>query len=242
MSSLTLFCPHCHHGHDIPEHYLAEQPSRLLKCANCGHVWRHSMQDIPEYEKRLRDLLPQENPIASHTSPNFSLSSQKQIYKKAVHHYHLDWWLLVISCIIAGLVLFVEVGTIPNFDWFYTQSNTFVRSLFQKISPTDTALRNDVSLHVLTSTLEGSKESPILVVKGEIHNPSANTYTLPVINVHLMDTKEDGSLETRCTWEHTVDPLKIEPGEKRAFETRGDAKSHQLPASILLQFKQDVVL
>ena len=242
MSSLTLSCPQCHHGHDIPEHYFAEQPSRLLKCAGCGHVWRYSTTEMPEYERRLRDLLPQETAMDPHPSQSMSLNSQKQIYKKAVHHYHLDWWLLVIACITAGLVLFVEVGTIPNFDWLYTQSSTFVRSLFQKISPYDTALRNDVSLHVLASTLEGSKESPILIVKGEIHNTSTHTYVLPIINVHLMDTKEDGNLATRCTWAYQSNALTIEPGEKRPFETQGDAKSLHLPSSILLQFKQDVSL
>jgi hypothetical protein len=164
----------------------------------------------------------------------------KANYKRAVHHYHMDWWILVIASIIALLILFREVGGLPNFNWFGVQTQSFFRNLMNKILPPDRTFRDNVTLNVLTSNLTLKDKESTLTVKGEVVNHSKDAQNLPPITIKLMDKCTDGNGElcVRHAWDHTMEGLPLKPGERRIFEASGPALKDTLPSTVLMSFEK----
>ena len=159
-------------------------------------------------------------------------------YKRAVHRYNLDWWLLIIGAIIAVSVIVNEVGSIPSLNWFYVQAYNAVSRIRHAIFPDDYAFKKDVSLQVLTSKLSGEGNEAVLHVKCEVVNNSETQKFLPEVSVSLMDKGSDGDLVLRTVWEHKIPDMPINPGERRIFETSGPCLKDTLPETVKVAFRE----
>lgn len=238
MTPHMIPCPNCGHLHEVPGHHFENKDSRLLRCANCDHIWRHFKNPLPEYEQRLRT--PPPPTIMDNTVHLISGFKKKDNYKRAVHHYHMDWWILAIASIIALLILFREVGGLPNINWFWVETQSFFGRLTNKLLPPDMAFRDNLTLNVLTSNLTLKDKASILTVKGEVVNHSEHSKTLPPITIKLMDKCADGNGELclRHTWDYKMEGLPLNPGERRIFEASGPALKDTLPSTVMLSFQK----
>ncbi len=239
MASYHISCPRCSHTHDVPEHHIKDKESRLLKCAQCDHIWRHFKNPLAEFEQKL--YIPQSPPpILEPDVRVVGAFKNRDNYKRAVHHYHMDWWLLVIGAIVTVFVLIKEVGTLPNLSWFFVQiQNIYLYITKNVFSSNDTAMKENITLNILTSHLSLQGNQSILKIKGEVINHSKSPQAIPPIAVKLMDKCEagNGELCLRHAWKHHIDDGPMKPGERRIFETTGNSMQEVLPTTVLLNFE-----
>ncbi len=257
MSILKISCPMCQHSHDVPLIYLRGE-SRLLKCAQCEHVWRYlkPLEAVPENQAVIQEVPLSRQGIMPPPLPSsiedegeqqeFQSSPrlEREGYKKTVQHYHLDWWLLLIACIIAGFVIFREIGSVPNIPWFYNQAHSFFLKVLHSVhlpssgekAPIESSAK--LTLNVLTSHLHMENDEPVITVKGEVINNTKESMDLPVVSVRIMDKcEEEGGLCERHAWTHVIEGGALKPGEQRVFESKGPCKRNEQPESIHLEFE-----
>lgn len=275
MSVFRIACPQCHHEHDVPTHHFTKE-SRLLKCAQCEHVWRHYLTPAPVEEqtkretppvvkdqppqqmprKKIKTLSPQPSQSYSPPQNERNIESfpplppslppvEKRRYRETVHHYHLDWWLLLIACIIAGIVIVREIGSVPNLSWLYNQTHTLISSVLRSLHFSKEEIKkvdphsSELSLNILTSHLSLNPEGePVITIKGEIINNTQEMQDSPGILIRLMDKEDNGSeLIERHSWSYTLDKGPLKPGEHTVFETTGPCKKNTQPEAIQLDFE-----
>lgn len=236
MAFYQISCPNCHHIHAVPEHYLKDRGSRLLKCAKCAHVWRYVKHATPDLNQGFQDSSLDSPPTmgGSHIKNTLPL----KIKNNNKRSYYREWWLLIIAALIALVLLIRETGSIPYLDWSYTDAQKlyyYVRNLI--IPPAKT--QEQVTLTVLTSNLTLQENHSILKVKGEIVNHSQEDKYIPPIIVKLMDKCPDGNGELclRHSWSYQLDNLPLKPGERRIFETSGPPMKDSLPTIVLVSLE-----
>jgi len=281
MTSFKIICPYCRHDHDVPAQYFKGE-SRLLKCAQCEHVWRHyvsapatlptnfSKDDMAPIIKPAVSPSKSQERAQSHSSskrasasaaarqasqqipPPASFRAQKRNpYKPSSKKYHLDWWLLVVACLIAAFVVVREMGGIPIPIWAQEQGQRFYNKIMLSLEPLPFFKKKEalqtppskdpISFVVLTSNLTFNGTEPILNIKAEIaNNTSQDINNLNPIRVELMDKCENGQdgLCLRHSWTHTLTHTPLKAGEHHIFETIGECHIPIQPDAIILSLEK----
>lgn len=236
MTSLSIDCPKCGHQHELPENSFEGQDSALFQCAACQHVWRHYTRPLTEYEKQLFAVAPKPKSPAQ-TIDIVRGIRNRSAYQKAIHNYYLDWWILVIAVVLVIVVLFREVGKIPNFAWFYTQIQTHVGRFMDGLSISSIDYNDLIDTTILTSHLQDDGGVSRLTIKAQLDNTSNRDLTLPAVTVEIFDRAASGDAWTlRTSWQHTLDNPHMRAGERRVIEVEGATPTHVLPGSVVLTF------
>ncbi len=244
MTFYSVTCPQCQKNHQVPEDYLKDKDARLVKCAQCQHVWRYLKKSGFFNTSRLR--FPFSTPPLSATYDYRGKIQHHSLYSYKWRRFFIKWGSLSILLVASFFLFKKDILSIPPefsqkayafLDKTKNQAYHFIRSFLTQSEPA----KEGITLNVLTSHLSIINGEPTLRIKGEVINHSHQDIDLPVITIKLMDTndKGNGELDVRHSWLYKLENMPLRAGEHRFFETTGNCLQNKLPSTVTLHFNEN---
>ncbi len=190
---------------------------RLVRCAKCGYSWHESppeQQSFPKLEPEAPEI-PVSEPIrAPRPIPK---GSNLPVVPPSRARAELMGW-----AIIAAVVAMVITGGVVFRGWIsdaWPPSGKLYAMLGLDAGPQgreDSAVRELLAFVDVKSAMENIEDSNVLVMRGEIVNPTSRTLAVPAINAIILNQ----GLEPIFEWSFKLSQTEIAAGSSIDFETQ----------------------
>jgi predicted Zn finger-like uncharacterized protein len=192
---MILACPSCGTRFNVADEAVRRPGGRQLRCANCGHVWRHMSEEAPPLRVELEPSLA---PLPDEAPPRAPAPRRR-------HGWVAAGWLVFILLIAAAVVIAAVarreiVAAWPPAARLYALAG---------VHPEPLGAGLEISRIVPTRTPDG------LLIAGEIENKSTIEREVPRLRVVLRDAAQ------KAVQFKTIAPPKprLQPGEVAHFKT-----------------------
>jgi predicted Zn finger-like uncharacterized protein len=192
---MILACPSCGTRFTVADEALQRPGGRQVRCANCGHLWRH----MPEPAPPLR-LEPEASLAAPSEAPAMPPPAPRRR-----HGWVAGGWVILIL-VIAGAVAVAALARREIVALWPPAARLYALA---GMRPEPLGAGLEISRIVPTRTPDG------LVIAGEIENKSSVAREVPRLRVVLRDAAQ------KAVQFKTIAPPKprLQPGEVAHFKT-----------------------
>lgn len=190
---------------------------RLVRCAKCGYSWHESPPEQQSFKKLEPEApeIPVSEPIrAPRLIPK---GSNLPVVPPNRARSELMGW-----AILAAVVAMVITGGVVFRGWIgdaWPPSGKLYAMLGLDADPRsreDNAAHEPLSFVGVNSARENIEDSNVLVMRGEIRNPTSRTLAVPAINAIILNQR----LEPIFEWSFKLSQTEIAAGSSIDFETQ----------------------
>ena len=188
---MILSCPACQTRYLVDENQLSDAGGRVLRCANCGHTWRHSpadrraAEDLTELEGRIEPALELPPRPGGMPAPTLELPLRPGHLPGAPSRRRSRWvaarWLVVaVLCLLAILAgIMVARGAVVA---IWPPAARLYGLAGLPADPSGPRLK--------VENLTPSRTANGLIIEADIVNPGKTTQDLPRLRVALRDAAD----------------------------------------------------
>lgn len=190
---------------------------RLVRCAKCGHSWHESppeQHSFPKLEPEAPEI-PVSEPIRA-PRPIPKGSNLPAVPPNRARSELMGW------AILAAVVAMVITGGVVFRGWIgeaWPPSGKLYAMLGFDAEPQDreeNATREPLTFEDVNSARENIEDSDVLVLRGEIRNPTSRTLAVPAINAIILNQ----GLKPIFEWSFKLSQTEIAAGGSIDFETQ----------------------